>query len=110
VKSIGHYVGEILKKNHDSSLDLDYLEFNERQTKTRTGDDVRNVRDSKPRMYATPNNPDKCPVALYNAYQAKRPTKFSESHHPFYLATVTNTSTPGQGDQWFCVLQWVVIN
>lgn len=55
-------------------------------------------------MYATPNNPDRCPVASYNAYKAtkcKRPTNFSESHHPFYLATVTNTYTPGQGDQWF---------
>jgi hypothetical protein len=44
---------------YDNELQSEYLEFNERQTKTRTGIDLNNIRFQKPRMYATGN--DRCP-------------------------------------------------
>jgi hypothetical protein len=63
--------GDITLK-HDNELDVDFLEYNERQTKTRTGEDVRNTRESKPCMYEIPGS-EHCPVKMYNAYKSKRP-------------------------------------
>ena len=34
----------------DEELKLDYLEFNELQTKTRTGEEVREIRQQRPTM------------------------------------------------------------
>ena len=40
-----------------------FVEFSqERQTKTRTGGNPRNLRDKKPQMYENKNNPDRCPI------------------------------------------------
>ena len=58
----------------DSGLNLEYLEYNERQTKTRTGIDPSNVRRQKPRLYAT--GTERCPVATYKAYADHRPPLF----------------------------------
>ena len=44
-----------------TSTGQEYLEFNERETKTRSGNDPRNVRAIAPKMFAVPNN-EKCPV------------------------------------------------
>lgn len=57
--------GDIQLK-HDYVANLDYLE---RTTKTRTGEDLTNTRVCPPRMYAVPNNRDRCPVATYMFYQ-----------------------------------------
>ena len=62
-RNIGHYVGGDITLKHDNELDLNFLEYNERQTKTRTGEDLRNTRESKPRMYEIPSSehfPVKC--------------------------------------------------
>ena len=61
--------GDITLK-HDNELDLNFLEYNERQTKIRTGEDLRNTRESKPRMYEIPSS-EHCPVKMYNAYKSK---------------------------------------
>ena len=60
----------------DSELSCEYLEYNERQTKTRTGTDINNIRVQKPRMYATPGL-DTCPVETYKVYASHRPENFS---------------------------------
>jgi len=57
-----------------AGLNLEYLEYNERRTKTRTGIDPSNVRRQKPRLYAT--GTVRCSVATYKAYAAHRPTLF----------------------------------
>ena len=44
-----------------TSTGQEYLEFNERETKTRSGNDPRNVRAIAPKKFAVPNN-EKCPV------------------------------------------------
>ncbi|WAR13582.1 hypothetical protein MAR_027762 [Mya arenaria] len=75
------------------------LKFNERQTKTRTGSDINNVRRQKPRMYATCT--ERCPVVTYKQYADHRPVNFSADDHPFYLAVVTNKVHPVEHEQWF---------
>lgn len=87
--------------NFDNDLNSEYLEFHERATKTRTGVNIRDTRPCPPRMYASPNFPDRCPVELYKLYNDKRPTDYCNPTDPFYIATVTHTKTPGPNQRWF---------
>lgn len=84
----------------DEELNTEYLEYNERQTKTRTGVDTCNIRDRKLRMYADPHSPT-CPVMMYKAYKAKRPENFNDPGKPFHFETVTHTTNPKEYEQWF---------
>ena len=84
----------------DSEMNAEYLEYSERQTKTRTGVDVRDTRKSKPRMYATAV-PGRCPIECYKFYADRRPADFCNPDHPFYLAIVTNKREPQLNEQWF---------
>lgn len=86
---------------YDEELAAEFLEYSERQTKTRTGEDLRNTRMHKPRMYKNPSIPDRCPVNIYKMYRDKRPSNFSEPHHPFYLAAVTHVHAPAADERWF---------
>ena len=78
----------------------EYLEFCERQTKTRTGNDPRNVRDVKPKLWANLENPERCPVQIYKIYAKKRPSGYSLPHHPFYIASTTKP-LPSLEETWF---------
>ncbi|CAB4013426.1 Hypothetical predicted protein, partial [Paramuricea clavata] len=56
----------------------EYIEYFERQTKTRTGDNPRDVRKVTPKMYAIPTNPpEKDPVFVYKFYAEKRPNEMN---------------------------------
>ncbi|XP_071104737.1 uncharacterized protein [Haliotis cracherodii] len=69
----------------------EYLQYDtERQTKTRTGADARNMRDTKPRAYAIPQTPEKDPVALYKLSLEKRPDAMLSDDTPFFLAITIN--------------------
>ena len=70
----------------------------ERQTKTRQGDDIRNTRQQKGRMYAVPGS-NRCPVAPYKFYKDMRPNGMSQHESPFYLAI--NNIQPGSMRPWF---------
>ena len=85
---------------YDSDLNQEYIDFNERQTKTRTGEDVSNTCKDKPRMYARPDS-ERCPVMLYKKYADKRPELMSQNDSPFYLATITNKSMLTENERWF---------
>jgi len=66
-----------------------YLEYFERQTKTRTGEEPRNQRPIKPRMYANKANAisaDRNPVHVYKVYQDKRPPSMLKPNSYFYLS------------------------
>ena len=76
----------------------EYLEFNERQTKTRTGDNLRDVRKVNPKMFAVQGS-DKCPVAVNKFYASKRPNDMNGDEAPFYLAT--NTGFSKNEKPWF---------
>jgi hypothetical protein len=71
----------------------------ERQTKTRSGTNPRNVRKVKPRAYSIPDNLDRCPVALYNLFKSKRPKEMLESDSPFLLTV--NILAPRPGQAWY---------
>ena len=75
----------VLKTDNDGK---EYLKYFERQTKTRTGEDPRNKRPIKPRMYA--NNDatsiDRDPVHVYKMCKEKRPPSILEPDTRFYLS------------------------
>ena len=76
-----------------------FIEFNiERQTKTRTGENPRNIREKKPKMYEDKSNADRCPVNTYLAYKEHRPTSMMTDESPFYLAV--NNENPKPGQMW----------
>ena len=62
----------------------EFLEYSERQTKTRTGENPRDVRQIKPKMFSVPGS-EKDPVAVYKLYAKKRPTEMNDNDAPFYL-------------------------
>lgn len=85
----------------DNELNCEYLEHHERATKTRTGANIRDIRSCPPRMYATPDYPERCPVEIYKLYESKRPDDYCLPTDPFYIATITNNTTPGLDQKWF---------
>lgn len=72
-------------KLHKTANGVEYLEFNERQTKTRTGSDYGNVRAVPPKMFAT-DETERDPVAVYKFFARKRPEEMNQDDAPFYLA------------------------
>ena len=88
-----------MKLGFDTELECEFVEYNERQTKTRTGADVNNIRHSAPRMYATGD--ERCPVAVFKKFQSKRPARYCEPNHPFYLGIATHKYLPSEDEQWF---------
>ena len=82
---------------------VEYLEFNERQTKTRTGADHRDVRPFAPKMFSTDGS-EKDPVAVYKLFVQKRPEKMKHPDAPFYIAVnnVSMKSKPSNSEKcWF---------
>ena len=77
----------------------EFLEYSERQTKTRTGENPRDVRQIKPKMFSVPGS-EKDPVAAYKLYAKKRPTEMNDSDAPFYLA-VNNSTKQESSKPWF---------
>ena len=76
----------------------EYLEFIESETKTRSGNDPRNVRAIATKMFALPNN-EKCPVKPYKVYAEKRPAEMKTDNAPFYLGV--NNVKSDFGKPWF---------
>ncbi|CAC5387501.1 unnamed protein product [Mytilus coruscus] len=63
-----------------------YLEYNERLTKTRTGHS--DSRAFTPKMFATPGNP-RCPVNAFKQYIRRRPEDALTPDSRFYLSGLT---------------------
>ena len=63
-----------------------FIEFSiERQTKTCTGENPRNIREKKPNMYKEKSDADGCPVSTYLAYKEHRPTSMMTDESPILL-------------------------
>ena len=77
----------------------EYLEYNERITKTRKGEPG-NTRKFPPKAYATPGHPEICPVRVFKEYDSRRPQKMKLPTSPFYLGIQTATSILQRG-VWF---------
>ena len=77
----------VLKTDIDGK---EYLKYFEHQTKTRTGEDPRNQRPIKPRMYANNDaisiDRDPVHVYIYKMYKEKRPSSMLETDSSFYLS------------------------
>ena len=79
----------------------EYLEFNERQTETRTGSDCRDINAIPPKMFATDGS-EKDPIVVYKLYAQKRPEKMLEDDSPLYLAINNNLKAGSlQTKEWF---------
>ncbi|KAM4030256.1 uncharacterized protein ACNLHF_018027 isoform 2-T2 [Anomaloglossus baeobatrachus] len=65
-----------------------YLEYSDRQTEAL--ENRKNVRQLKPRIYATPHIPDRDPVTAFLKYQSFRPGSMMTPDSPFYLAPNVN--------------------
>ena len=62
-----------------------YLQLNEKQTKTRTGENLSDVREVTPKIYeAEGESPERDPIKIYEIYSKKR-----NANDPFYLAPRT---------------------
>ncbi|XP_052215505.1 uncharacterized protein LOC127834005 [Dreissena polymorpha] len=93
----------------------EYLDYNERQTKTRTGENVADVRRVTPKMFSTGKNDLRNPVEIYKLYSQKRPTGFSGPEDPFFLAPNTvfgkdASGTSGEGEVTWFIRQRVGMN
>ncbi|CAB4014174.1 Hypothetical predicted protein [Paramuricea clavata] len=79
-------------KLHKTVCGEEYLEYNERQTKTRSGENTRDARKVTPKMFSVPGN-KRDPIAAYKLFAEKRPAQMNSDDSPFYLA-VNNLKKP----------------
>ncbi|XP_073248879.1 uncharacterized protein KIAA1958-like [Porites lutea] len=77
----------------------EFLEYTERQTKTRTGENPRDVRQIKPKMFSVQGS-ERDPVTVYKFYAEKRPSEMNDNNAPFYLA-VNNRKKQDSSKPWF---------
>ena len=72
----------------NSNGDLEYVEWNERETKTRHGGDLQGGgRAFEPKLFSPPDVPsERCPIVAFLAYKSKRPDTMLKAESPFYLA------------------------
>ena len=85
-----------LKKASDGT---EFIEFSrERGTKTRTGETEKSTnadaRVFKPKMWATPDRPERCPVRIFQQYVDRRPPEMCQKDSPFYLS-INHKHKPG---------------
>ena len=85
-------------KLKNSSDGTEYLEYNERQTKTRTGGNIVDIRKIKP-MFATGDARD--PVESYKLYSSKRPYGFSSDDDHFFLSKRTIPVADERSELWY---------
>ena len=63
------------------------FECSKRQTKTRTGAEIRNIRSVKPKAFATQDGPDeRNPVFFFKIYREIKPNSRLTIEAPFYLS------------------------
>ena len=69
---------------------VQFLEYTERQTKTRTGAEPKDTRTVKPKMFSVPSS-DRDPVKAYHLFASKRPEKMnSDDSHFTWPSTTLN--------------------
>lgn len=86
-------------KLHTTSDGVQYIELNERQTKTRTGANIADVREVTPKIFESGGDND--PIKMFKIYAEKRPLDFSGPEDPFYLAPRTIPLDDSRSARWF---------
>ncbi|XP_071147422.1 uncharacterized protein KIAA1958-like [Mytilus edulis] len=81
----------------------EYLQYcRERQTKTRQGDNLSNLRKTGPIAMENKNDHSRCPVFAYKLYRQKRPETMKKDYSPFYIqATTFLDDTYGSKLLWY---------
>ena len=77
-----------------------FLEYNDRQTETRTGADPKDSRTVKPKMFAAVAS-ERDPVRAYDLYTSKRPDDLKTPDSSFYLAIDHTTKAAVNTKPWF---------
>ncbi len=80
--------------------EISYIEWNERETKTRNGTNTSSSRVFTPKLF--PNNEEdscKCPVKAFLTYKEHRPDSTLHHHAPFYIAI--NYNLPNSSAAWY---------
>ena len=77
----------------------EFLEFVERDTKTRKGDQSAGSRAFAPKIFKNEENPDRCPVMFYKEYARRRPKEANSDDAPFYLAV--NHKRKENSEVWY---------
>ena len=83
---------------NESEEKIDYIEWNERETKTRHGDENQSSRSFAPKMWPNLEDPNKCPVVAFLKYQSKRPKDMLDPESPFYLTINHNAKS---SENWY---------
>jgi hypothetical protein len=78
--------GDLKLKNDMNGQE--YLQWNERRTKTRTGQPA-NIRQFQPKIYEAENK-EKCPIRCFKMFQSHRPVEMNIDTSPFYLTVKSN--------------------
>jgi hypothetical protein len=76
---------------HTAASGCKFLQYNERQTKTRSGGNTADARQTLPKIWATLLDPERDPVEIYKIYLQKRPADYCSPNHSRYLAPRTST-------------------
>ncbi|XP_052220980.1 uncharacterized protein LOC127837711 [Dreissena polymorpha] len=92
-----HLWGDVTLQKDSNGVE--YLQLNERQTKTRTGDIVSDIQKVRHTVWAT-SDPQRCPVNMYKLYAIKRPEEFLNPEDPFNLDPRTISAT-NEDYKWF---------
>ena len=77
-----------------------YLEFTERITKTRTGENS-DARTRPPRAYANTDKPERCPVELLRIYESHRPVSALNEYAPFFLSVNNMAKDLSKPRSWY---------
>ncbi|KAM6039748.1 uncharacterized protein KIAA1958-like isoform 2-T9 [Theristicus caerulescens] len=86
------YWGQLVLKKNEG--ELEYLEWNDNLSAEVS------ARESGPRLFAKPDDPDNCPVADYKEYAKRRPPDMLHDYDPLYLAPKPLCSIWDQ--TWYC--------
>lgn len=89
--------GDVSLKSDESGSQ--YLEFNERLSKTRQGNSS-HLRPFAPKAFPNTLLPERCPVAAFKLYAAHRPTGFNDPDSPFFVS-INHSWYPGSNIAWY---------
>ncbi|CAH3163643.1 unnamed protein product, partial [Porites lobata] len=76
-----------------TSTGVEFLEYGERQTKTRLGDDTNDVRPIAPKMFSLPNS-DRCPVLTYKPWFKQSPVGVNKLNSIMVMSEKTELNKP----------------
>ena len=75
------------------------LEFNDRETKTKTGENSTHLRAFWPKQFTNPDDPSNCPVTAFKIFRDRRPPATKTPESPLYFAA-NHKRAPDSKTSW----------